>query len=148
MTTKDLVAKFGNPVDDHVTFENKWMTVFAPTSKPDHVPSKIYVNKLIVPSLTIIFKKLVDTGLANEIKTWDGCFCVRNQRGSTSISLHSFGLAIDINASWEGLNKNPTPDQRKTKWSDAFIKVWKDNGFEWGGDFSKRFDPMHFEFKM
>ena len=74
----------------------------------------------------------------NELKTWDGCFNIRKQRGSLlSMSLHSWGVAIDVNAAWNGLGKVP-------QLTPAFVKACKDAGFDWGGEW-KRKDGMHFQ---
>ena len=53
------------------------------------------------------------------------------------MSLHSWGIAIDVNAFENGLNMTP-------KLSPGFVKCFTDNGFYWGGNF-KRKDGMHFE---
>ncbi len=53
------------------------------------------------------------------------------------MSLHSWGIAIDVNAAWNGLNKEPVL-------SAGFVKCFTDAGFEWGGTW-KRKDGMHFQ---
>jgi len=83
------------------------------------------------------FKNLISTGHVNELKTWDGCFQIRNIRGRTSPSLHSWGVAVDVNAAWNALGKKPTM-------SPGFVKCFTDAGFNWGGVW-KRPDGMHFE---
>jgi hypothetical protein len=53
------------------------------------------------------------------------------------MSLHSWGIAIDVTAFENGLGKEP-------KLSSGFVKCFTDAGFEWGGTW-KRKDGMHFE---
>ena len=53
------------------------------------------------------------------------------------MSLHSWGIAIDVNAFENGLNQIP-------KLSPGFVKCFTDAGFEWGGTW-KRKDGMHFQ---
>jgi hypothetical protein len=104
------------------------------------LPNRIYCNKLMIEPLSKAFKQLIDTGYVKELKTWDGCFNIRYQRGSrTAASLHSWGLAIDVNAAWNQLGKEPTL-------SCGFVRCFTENGFDWGGDF-KRKDGMHFQLK-
>jgi hypothetical protein len=104
----------------------------------DPIPKKIYCNRDIILPLQAAFCELHATGHIKELKTWDGCFNIRKQRGSLSkLSLHSWGIAIDVNAAWNGLGKQPTLSQ-------GFVKCFTDNGFTWGGNW-KRLDGMHFE---
>lgn len=101
------------------------------------IPKKIYCNKDMVQPLSIAFKNLIDRGFVSELKTWDGCFNIRKKRGLSSLSLHSWGIAIDVNAFENGLNQTP-------KLSAGFVKCFTDAGFDWGGTW-KRKDGMHFQ---
>jgi hypothetical protein len=53
------------------------------------------------------------------------------------MSLHSWGLAIDVNAFENGLNQTP-------KLSAGFVKCFTDAGFDWGGTWQRK-DGMHFQ---
>lgn len=101
------------------------------------IPKRIYCNKDLVKPIEAAFKALIDTGRVTELKTWDGCFNIRKKRGLSSMSLHSWGIAIDVNAFENGLGKQP-------KLSPEFVKCFTDNGFIWGGTW-RRLDGMHFE---
>jgi hypothetical protein len=91
---------------------------------------------MVVP-LSNAFKKLIDTNCVDELKTWDGCFNIRKKRGLISMSLHSWGLAVDVNAFENGLNQIP-------KLSKEFVECFTSSGFNWGGCW-QRVDGMHFE---
>jgi hypothetical protein len=101
------------------------------------IPKKIYCNKDIIKPLAAAFQALITTDHVKELKTWDGCFNIRKKRGLKSTSLHSWGIAVDLNAFENGLNMTP-------KLSPGFVKCFTDNGFTWGGTW-KRKDGMHFE---
>lgn len=101
------------------------------------IPKRIYCNKDLVKPLEASFKALIDTGCVKELKTWDGCFNIRKKRGLSSMSLHSWGIAIDVNAFENGLGKQP-------KLSPEFVKCFTDNGFIWGGTWTRK-DGMHFQ---
>ena len=101
------------------------------------IPKKIYCNKDMVKPLAAALQALIATGHVKELKTWDGCFNIRKKRGLGSMSLHSWGIAVDLNAFENGLNMKP-------KLSAGFVKCFTDNGFEWGGTW-KRKDGMHFQ---
>jgi hypothetical protein len=103
------------------------------------IPKRIYCNKDLVEPLKKAFQALISTGHVKELKTWDGCFNIRKKRGLSSMSLHSWGVAVDVNAFENGLGQEP-------KLSQGFVKCFTDNGFEWGGVW-KRKDGMHFELK-
>jgi hypothetical protein len=139
VTSAQCLKKWGDPTV--VTNEMKYMTVW---DVPTHleigvIPKKLYCNKLIVAPLIQAFTNLIDRGFVKELKTWDGCFNVRRKRGLTSMSLHSWGIAIDVNAAWNGLNKTP-------QLSAGFVKCFTDAGFDWGGTWTRK-DGMHFQLK-
>ncbi len=66
-----------------------------------------------------------------------GCYYPRFIAGSTTLSNHSFGLAIDINS---------LENQRGTvgEMHPVVVEIMKKWGFAWGGDWNYT-DPMHFE---
>ena len=92
----------------------------------------------IADRLHDVFAALVAAGKVDLIKSYNGCYVVRSVRGMSSPSLHSWGLAIDVNASDFPLGSTKAQDPE-------LIKAFKDAGFFWGGDFKKRKDPMHFQ---
>jgi len=137
VTSAQALKKYGQP--DLVATQSKNMVMW---DVPAHleigvIPKKLYCNKDIVGPLTQAFESLIATGHVSELKTWDGCFNIRKKRALNSMSLHSWGIAIDINAFENGLNQIP-------KLSTGFVKCFKDAGFTWGGDW-QRLDAMHFE---
>ena len=137
VTSKQCYAKWGDPV----TNEGKFMVLWdVPTIlEIGVIPKKIYCNRIMIEPLTKVFNNIISRGLINHLKTWDGCFNIRNKRGATSASLHSWGIAIDINAAWNGFGKTPTI-------SMELVKCFTDAGFDWGGIWSKP-DGMHLELR-
>ena len=139
VTSAQCLKKWGDPA--LTENELKYMTVW---DVPTHleigvIPKKLYCNKIMVAPLSQAFKNLIDRNFVKELKTFDGCFNVRRKRGLTTMSLHSWGIAIDVNAAWNGLNKTP-------QLSAGFVKCFTDAGFDWGGTW-KRKDGMHFQLK-
>ncbi len=133
VTSAQCLKKYGNP-----ELEKSMIVWDVPTElEIGMIPKKIYCNKDMVKPLTTAFKNLIDTGHVKELKTWDGCFNIRKKRGLSTMSLHSWGIAIDVNAAWNGLNVEP-------KLSPGFVKCFTDAGFDWGGTW-KRKDGMHFQ---
>ena len=136
LTASQCYKKYGAPTDE------KFMVLWDVPKDLEIgvIPKKIYCNKDMIEPLTKAFKNLIATGFVNELKTWDGCFNIRGKRGNAdSMSLHSWGVAIDVNAAWNGFGKKPTL-------SKEFVKCFTDAGFDWGGLWAKP-DSMHFQLK-
>jgi hypothetical protein len=104
------------------------------------VPSRIYCNKDLVKPLERALRCVLAKGLGDKIRTWDGCFNIRRKRIGSSPSLHSWGLAIDFNASW---NRQGT----KGAQDPALVACFTDHGFDWGGTWRNP-DPMHFQISV
>jgi len=92
---------------------------------------------------------IVDRGLAEEMKTYDGVFLIRQKRGLSSLSLHSWGLAVDINASQNPLGKTRAQiiAMGLTPLSEKFLQCFRDAGLECGADWVSRPDFMHMQIK-
>ena len=133
VTSAQCLKKYGDP-----NLQKSMVLFDVPTElEIGLIPKSIYCNKDFVAPLTQAFKNLITTGHVKEIKTWDGCFNIRKKRGLTSMSLHSWGIAVDINAFENGLGKTP-------KLSSGFVKCFTDAGFDWGGIWTRK-DGMHFQ---
>jgi hypothetical protein len=146
ITPKDCLAKYGEPTPD---FEKKFMEIY---TVPDDIhelivplPKHIYMNiDMFVPFENALID-ICNKGFADQIKEWGGCFMIRNQRGTgvngipAVKSLHSFGIAVDINVSTNqmGIVGDMSPE---------LVKCFTDNGYDWGGDFQRK-DYMHFQLK-
>jgi hypothetical protein len=137
VTSKQCFDKFGDPYTTQD--EGKYMVMWnvPPTLEIGVIPKRLYCNKLMIQPLTTAFSNLISRNVVHELKTWDGCFNIRKKRGLASMSLHSWGLAIDVNAAWNGLGM-------ESKLSPEFVKCFTDAGFHWGGQWSRK-DPMHFQ---
>ena len=133
VTSAQALRKYGDP-----ELERAMTAWDVPTElEIGVIPKKIYCNRDMVAPLTQAFKNLIDTCKVNELKTWDGCFNKRKKRGLSSMSLHSWGIAVDVNAAWNGLNMTP-------KLTPEFVKCFTDAGFDWGGTWTRK-DGMHFQ---
>ena len=82
-------------------------------------------------------------------------FNYRFVANTTRLSNHATGRAIDINpwqnpqiikgvASPEGATYNPTAKGTLTE-NSVVVKLFKEKGWEWGGDWKTRTDYQHFE---
>jgi hypothetical protein len=96
-------------------------------------------NRLIFPQLRAALEEVVARGLSDRIHPGEyaGCYYPRFIAGSTSLSNHAFGLALDLNVPGNGRGTVGEMDRDVV----AIFKRW---GFAWGGDWNYT-DPMHFE---
>ncbi|UAB84980.1 M15 family metallopeptidase [Zunongwangia sp. SCSIO 43204] len=136
--SQDCIQKYGVPNNTmeyaHLTMWNvpDWIISEIPT-----IPKRIYCNKDLIKPLEQAFAAVIANCLTQEIISWDGCFNIRKQRGYNTWSLHAWAIAIDINAARNPLGQVPVM-------SPALVKCFTDNGFDWGGTWSRP-DGMHFQ---
>lgn len=103
--------------------------------------SNVTVNQKITPFLDNVQKQVNDakTGYTfDDIQTYNN----RSKRGGGGKSLHSYGIAIDINPS-----RNPATGSGvvQTDIPQKIIDIFRQNGFIWGGEWVGERDAMHFE---
>lgn len=151
-TTADkLKEKFGDPENDRAAFEKKWLRLFAyPEDIRNAIPSlgkSLYCHIDIWPRYVKTLRDLISKGLHKEINTNDECFCIRKVRGKNQLSTHSWAVSIDLNMKDNplGYTREQAIDKGLKPFTEAFVQVWRDNGWLCGRDFKKRPDGMHFE---
>lgn len=103
----------------------------------------VSVNEKITSSLDMVQR---DVNAAGTGYTFDDIqtFNYRRKTGGGGLSLHSWGIAVDINPS-----RNPyqarNNGELQTDIPPQIIEIFKKYGFQWGGDWVGNRDPMHFE---
>jgi len=144
VTSKQALKKYGEP-----SASNPHLVLWdVPTElEIGIIPKRIYCNKDMIVPLGNAFKKLISTGCVKELKTWDGCFNIRKMRGLTSMSLHSWGIAIDMNAFCNplGLSRQEIVKKGMTPFSEQFLDCFRSSGFDCGADWKSRPDFMHMQ---
>src|SRR4051812_3757433 len=142
---------FGNPTRPGRAAEH-----LVPVATPfrmhmDEVPiHSIQVNKIAASSLSRVLVNIWNAcGHSPDMvgkcgcDVYSGCWAVRPIRGGSTWSMHSFGLAIDINAPKNGLAQ---PASRTLFQEDSLVvKAFKQERWVWGGDWKGRRDAMHFQ---
>lgn len=138
---------------------------------------ELICNQLIAEDLIAIFQQLFEAEYPIEriclIEEYDGddalsmaanntsCFNYRTIAGSTSLSNHSLGLAIDINPLYnpcisKGGMVQPEEGECYAERSGEFpykidredlcYQLFTEHGFIWGGDWEEPKDYQHFEY--
>lgn len=135
LTSAECLKAFGDPSKE------KSMIVWdvPQTLEKGKLPKRIYCNRAMVEPLHHVFDLIISRNLIHHVESWDGCFCIRNKRGGDSYSLHSWGLAVDINAASNKFGSKPAM-------SSELVKCFTDAGFDWGGTWAKP-DGMHFQLR-
>lgn len=118
--------------------EQSWVAANIRT-EPVPILGNVTCHRVMLPQLRAALLEVQTTGLADEINPGEyaGCYYPRFIAGSQQLSLHSFGIAVDLNV---------PGNQRGTagEISRAVVAIFKKWGFAWGGDWAWT-DPMHFE---
>lgn len=134
----DLESHYGDP---HATgFADKYLVTQAHTIAGGKVV-QITSHIALAVRLHNIFLALQNAGKVGLIHSYDGCYVLRDIRGIPKPSLHSWGLAIDLNAEAFPLGSTARQDP-------FLVKCFADQGLINGADFSHRKDPMHFQLTM
>jgi hypothetical protein len=95
-----------------------------------------------------VFKAIADAGLDDQIRTCAGTFVPRHKgrNPARGLSVHSWGIAIDLNAQWNAYGTAPAAlgNHGSTR---ELIPLFEAEGFAWGGYFEPLSicDGMHFE---
>ena len=102
---------------------------------------RVTCHRLVFPQLAAALAEIEQEGLARRIRPSDfgGCYVPRfiGRDPRRGLSMHAFGLALDLNVSTNYLGTRGDMDPRVV----AIFEKW---GFGWGGRWSTP-DPMHFE---
>ena len=162
---RDCDSFYGNPRGKNVTqpsakWESAYLVPFKPPFRTTYAGksvSQFKVNKNCLVGFQEAFNNLYKAANGNQ-KTLDhwgvsifaGCYNYRLMRGGNSLSMHSWGCAIDLDPANNGLGDR-TP--RFAQFPEV-LDAWARAGAVWGGDWNgnkdtldeRRCDGMHWQF--
>jgi hypothetical protein len=102
---------------------------------------QVTCHRVMLPQLRGALQEVVDTGLSSAVHPTDfgGCYSPRfiGHDPARGLSLHTWGIAIDLNVSGNQVGTAGSIDPR-------VVRIFESWGFAWGGRWSVP-DPMHFE---
>jgi hypothetical protein len=99
-------------------------------------------HRRMIPALRSAMAELRRRGLGHLVNAaeYAGCYAPRRIQPSGTLSLHAWGLAVDLNAASNPVGGESNQDPR-------LVRAMERHGFFWGGEFPTVPDPMHFEFR-
>lgn len=101
--------------------------------------SDVTVNEMVVPFYDAIQQEVRDAKTGYDFGTVQ-TYNYRSKRGGGGLSMHSWGIAVDINPGSNPAGSTDTDIPR------PIIDIFNKYGFFWGGNWEGRVaDPMHFE---
>lgn len=133
---------FGEPGDNQVRLSLPYSMKL---SWADKKINSFYCHTKVAGSLFRIFKATLDaygqekiTELGLDI--WGGCFNVRKKRGGDNYSLHSYGIAIDLDPEnnrlrWRSDKASFAKQEYNKFWeiveSEGWTSLGREKGFDW-----------------
>jgi hypothetical protein len=124
--------------DGTIQPDARWVRENITTSRVP-ILGTVTCHRLMIPQLRGALRDVQRAGLASKIHSYNGCYVPRFMERDPShpISLHTWGIAIDLDSATNQRGTRGTMDPR-------VVQIFKRWGFRWGGDWSWT-DPMHFE---
>lgn len=145
---KDKIAFYGNPISNG--WEDKNLVNIIPPFQmyyEKHPIKSIRVHKKCASAFLAAFNEIADKCGHDQKKIdatgasdYGGCYNLRKIAGSSNLSNHSFGCAIDLSPATNGFNTG------KGTLDNIVVTAFKNQGARWGGNYKGRTDPMHIEF--
>jgi hypothetical protein len=103
------------------------------------VGKRLYINRAIEAPLRLALTRCLALHDGYVVQTI-GCFAPRGKRSNpAALSMHSWGIAVDINAA-----TNPMRNPMQKDIPDTWVAIFEELGWTWGGRF-RIADPMHFQ---
>lgn len=128
-----------NP-DGTISQNQSWVSQHI-TKKTVPLLGEVTCHRTMLPQLEGALTEIRDSGLSASIKPgqYGGCYAPRfiQRDGSKPLSMHAWGLAVDINVGDNPVGSRPNLDPKVV----AIMEKW---GFRWGGRWSPP-DGHHFE---
>jgi D-alanyl-D-alanine carboxypeptidase-like protein len=125
--------------DDWIEIEPGWLRRHIVTRRVP-VLGNVTCHRALIGPLRRALAALERRGLSDLVDPADyaGCYTPRRIPQSGALSLHAWGLAIDLNAA-------ANPQFGPSRQDRRLVRTMERVGFTWGGRWPTAPDPMHFE---
>jgi hypothetical protein len=150
ITTKQLIAKYGNPNEEGTYLVSIDLPYPMKLSwEKQTIVNKMRCHNLVAKNFIKVFTELLaHYGIAEiqrlGIDLYGGCFNYRKMRGGNDWSRHSWGVAIDLDPDRNLLHETKSTARFARPEYKPMIDIFYKNGFKSLG-VEKNYDFMHFE---
>ncbi len=142
-----LKALFGEPAvglpygNDWIRLDPAFLRRYIVTRRVP-ILGNVTCHREMIPRLSAALGELRRRGLSRLVNPSDyaGCHAPRRIQPRGQLSLHAWGVAIDLNASANPFMGRSHQDRR-------LVRTMQRHGLTWGGEWPTRPDPMHFELR-
>lgn len=153
LTPSQALAKYGKPNEvgeGYLVKINLPYPMRLAWDKDTSVNS-IRCHHLVADNFSAVFKDLLDHYGYDKIKElgidlYGGCFNYRKMRGGTQMSIHSWGIAIDLDPDRNQLHESDKTARFARPEYKPMINIFYKHGFQSLG-VEKNYDWMHFQIK-
>jgi hypothetical protein len=144
--TASLIAFYGTPWLNDALLVN--VLVPFPMFYEGAPVKTIRVHTKIVSALNEVLLQIVrlaekDATILKHVQHFSGSYNYRPVRGSSRLSCHAFGAALDFDAERLPMSHNAVD---RAIMPQELVDIFDGAGAFWGGDYRGRKDPMHFQF--
>jgi hypothetical protein len=153
ITTAEIIKKYGVPNETGQGYLTKIILPYPMRIAWDtaHTVSSITCHKSIASNLVSVFNDLLSYYGIDKIKElgidlYGGCFNFRKMRGGSDWSVHSWGLAIDLDPARNTLKETSKTARFARPEYKPMIDIFYKHGFQSLGK-EKNYDWMHFQIK-
>ncbi len=142
-----LKARFGEPAAG-LPYGSDWIRLDPGFLRRNIVTRRVPIlgnvtcHRAMIGRLRAALGSLARRGLSRLVDPGDyaGCYAPRRIQPRGQLSLHAWGVAVDLNAA-------ANPFMGRSRQDRRLVKAMEEQGFTWGGDWPTRPDPMHFELR-
>lgn len=152
MTQAQIIQKYGqpDPKGGYLTIIDLPYPMRLSWDK-DTTVKRMRCHKLAADRFKSLFDDILSEYGEDRIKElgidlFGGCFHYRQKRAGSTLSMHSWGLAIDLDPERNGMNTPVSKANFSKPEYERLRQIFNKNGFLWGGDLWSK-DAMHWQVK-
>ena len=136
---EEIVEEFGDPFAKGFAAEIVLFRLPYTLFYLDKSVDRATAHRKAVPHFQAALEFVLARGLTQFVRNYGGIYAKRSKRGQRGfISTHAWGIAVD-------LEPQKYPLGSTERFPDSVVECFSDAGFFYGGDFSGRSDPMHWQ---